>query len=111
MHIVKKLHMEDMRIKKLRKWLMRLDMRIHKVNHRVIWEAKKIIRIEHELKRGARALLIILKSMRRFSARLDWDFKRVDHAGRILSKVDAEFHAKGWSKEEESMVKEIIEYK
>jgi len=63
------------------------------------------------MKRGARALLIILKSMRRFSAKLDFDFKKVERAGRILSKVEAEFHASFMSKSEEKFVKEIIEYK
>jgi len=53
---------------------------------------------------------VILKSMRRFSARLDWDFKRVDHAGRILSKVDARFRSSGWTKSEETIVKEIVRY-
>jgi len=71
--------------------LRRESIRISEVDKHVWREARKIVRIERELKRGARALLVILKSLRRFSARLDWDYKKVRHAGKILSKVDSRF--------------------
>lgn len=109
--IIRKIHIEDRRIRHFEAWLRRESIRISEVDKHVWREARKIVRIERELKRGARALLVVLKSMRRFSARLDWDFKRIDRAGRILEKVDVEFRGKGWSKEEEEIVKEVVEYK
>jgi len=54
--------------------------------------------------------LVILKSLRRFSARLDWDYKNVRHAGRVLSKVDHKFRGSGWLKEDQDVIKAVVRY-
>jgi len=83
--------------------------KIDKVDKKVWIEITEIKKLDKYLRKEGRALLVLLKKMKKFSKRLDWNFKRVDASGHVISKSHRHHH--GWSEHDDKEVKEYVTYK